>query len=85
MLRLSRIVMLICPLVNQGFRQSSGGEKFPSPPPQNGRRAMCFWVVKLQIFFSFNPYLGKMIHFDDHIFQMWLKPPTRYSMIYKCR
>ena len=32
MLRLSRIVMLICPLVNQGFRQSSGGEKFPSPP-----------------------------------------------------
>ena len=30
------------------------------------------------MFLIFTPNLGKMIQFDEHIFQMgWLKPPTR--------
>ena len=30
-----------------------------------------------QIFFYVHPYLGEMIQFDEHIFQIGLKPPTR--------
>ena len=29
-------------------------------------------------FFVFSPLLGEMIQFDEHIFQMGLKPPTRF-------
>ena len=37
-------------------------------------------VVVSKIFY-FQPYLGKKIQFDEHIFQMgWLKPPTRKTL-----
>ena len=35
---------------------------FPAP--------MQIWVVATQIFFIFNPKIGEMIQFDEHIFQM---------------
>ena len=33
-----------------------------------------------QIFFIFTPKVGENILFDKHIFQTWLKPPTRYLL-----
>ena len=40
------------------------------------------WVVATQTFFYVHPYLGEMIQFDDHMFQMgWFNhQPVSYTV-----
>ena len=40
-----------------------------------------FKLVVSNILNMFTPKIGEMIQFDDHIFQMGLKPPTMFFSI----
>ena len=43
------------------------------------RKWLSRWWFQI-LFFNFHPYLGKISHFDDHIFQNRLvQPPTSYE------